>query len=294
MALVSSSDLAALESAVEGALRSGDDAALRVLGYGEISLVLGWPAAAPVVACKRLPVFPSRERFESYAEAVTDCIAELRKAGVDVVETEIHSVERADGIAAYAVQPVYPASTLGVNVLAAADPKEGHAMVGAIIDTMAATIGPRLALDSQLSNWVWDAGRLRYLDITTPLFWSEDGTSRFDADLQLRALPWALRGGLRRFVVPGLLDRYRNLRLTYADLCGNLFKERLEAWIPAFLEAANPHVDPPITPEEVAKFYRSDARLWEILLRVRRLDRAWQRRVRRRPYQFLLPKKIER
>ena len=32
----------------------------------------------------------------------------------------------------------------------------------------------------------------------------------------------------------------------------------------------------------------------ELLQRLRRLDRAWQRRVRRRVYPFLLPGRIER
>ena len=42
------------------------------------------------------------------------------------------------------------------------------------------------------------------------------------------------------------------------------------------------------------RVYASDARLWEVLLRLRRLDRAWQRRVRRREYPFLLPGRIDR
>jgi hypothetical protein len=44
----------------------------------------------------------------------------------------------------------------------------------------------------------------------------------------------------------------------------------------------------------VRRYYRSDARLWGVLLRIRRLDRAWQRHVRRRSYPFLLPQRIER
>ena len=49
-----------------------------------------------------------------------------------------------------------------------------------------------------------------------------------------------------------------------------------------------------ISEEEVRRYYRSDARLWEALLRLRRLDRAWCRHVRRRTYPFLLPAKVER
>jgi len=44
----------------------------------------------------------------------------------------------------------------------------------------------------------------------------------------------------------------------------------------------------------VRRYYRSDARLWELMLRLRRADRWWQRRIRRRTYPFLLPGHIER
>ena len=46
--------------------------------------------------------------------------------------------------------------------------------------------------------------------------------------------------------------------------------------------------------EEARAYYRSDARMWEVLLRLRRADRWWQAQVRHRPYPFLLPGRIER
>jgi hypothetical protein len=46
--------------------------------------------------------------------------------------------------------------------------------------------------------------------------------------------------------------------------------------------------------DEVARDYASDARQWELLLRLRRADRWWQQRVRRREYPFLLPGPITR
>ncbi len=53
-------------------------------------------------------------------------------------------------------------------------------------------------------------------------------------------------------------------------------------------------VEPPITSEEAERYYRDDARMWELLQRLRRADRWWQRTVRRRPYPFLLPGRIAR
>jgi hypothetical protein len=34
--------------------------------------------------------------------------------------------------------------------------------------------------------------------------------------------------------------------------------------------------------------------MWALLQRARRVDRAWQRHVRRRPYPFLLPGPVDR
>ena len=45
---------------------------------------------------------------------------------------------------------------------------------------------------------------------------------------------------------------------------------------------------------EVLLGLRADARMWALLQRLRRADRWWQRRVRRRQYPFLLPGEVQR
>jgi hypothetical protein len=155
-------------------------------------------------------------------------------------------------------------------------------------------VTPRLGLDAQLANWVWDERGLTYIDVSTPLIWSQDGRPRLDLELIAQAFPGILRWPLRRFVAPGILDTYRDLRKVFLDVTGNLLKERLDRWLPVFLDRLNRHIDEPLTEEQVRAYYRSDARLWSALLRLRKIDRAWRRRVRRRPYPFLLPGRIER
>jgi hypothetical protein len=289
-------ELRELDRLVEQALARGEEGTLPVLGYGEISLVLAWPRGAPAFACKRLPVFPSRERLETYRGALDDYLEALDAAGVDVVDTELRSVELGGGeVAGYVVQPILPAELVAPAVLARADPAVGHPLVEAVAETAAKVVGPRVGLDAQLANWVWDNGGLVYIDVSTPLIWGADGSPRLDVDLISRAFPWVMRGPLRRFVAPGILDTYRDLRKVYFDLCGNLIKERLEPWLPAFVEQANRHLGAdPLSIADVQRYYRSDRRLWAALLRIRRLDRSWQHHVRRRPYPFLLPKDTER
>jgi hypothetical protein len=284
-----------LDRHVDRALAAGDESSLPLLGFGEISLVLAWPAESPRLACKRLPLFPTRARLDAYRRTLDAYLEALRGAGVRAVETELVPVARDDGlVAGYVIQPMLPADTLAPEILRGEQPAAGHPLVAAVVDVTADVVGPTVGLDAQLANWTWDESGLTYLDVSTPLLWSEDGRPLLDLELLSRAIPWALRGALRRFLVPGIVETYRDLRKVYLDLCGNLIKERLDPWLPAFLECVNRHLDRPLTATDVRRYYRSDARLWAMLLRIRRVDRAWQLRVRHRAYPFLLPERIER
>jgi hypothetical protein len=287
-----------LDRLVEEALRRGEEETLPILGYGEISLVLAWPPPSrgeQRFACKRLPTFPSRERFERYRATLADYVEALEQRGIGVVPTEFRAVEqRRETIAGYVVQPILPADRLGPAVLRDATEAQAQPLIDAVASTAAGAVGPRLGLDAQLSNWVWEGERLTYIDVSTPLIWGPDDRCRLDLEVLVRPFPPPLRWPLRRFVADGIADGYRNLRGVYFDLCGNLIKERLDSWLPTFLEAANRHLDTPLTRAEIERYYRADRRRWAVLLRLRRLDRAWQRRIRRRTYPYLLPGEIER
>lgn len=297
--LLDADALAAVERTVGAALARGDDSELSVLGYGEISLVLGWPGDRPTVAVKRLPVFTDRQRAEAYGELVDEYVATLRTHGVDVVRSEFRVVELEDGRAAgYVVQPVLPATCLAPAVLRAGSDDDRRALVTSVVDTIAGVVDGAVGLDGQLSNWTFDGSpprpALGYLDVTTPLLRDAEGRSRLDVALLLSPLPPVLRPAVRRFVVPELLARFHDRRGVLLDLAGNLLKERLGDHLDLVLDAANAVVDPPIERHEVERWYRSDARTWELLLRLRRADRWWQRHVRRRTYPYLLPGPIER
>ena len=293
---LSEDELQRLDAEVESALDQADESRLLVLGGGEISLVLGWPPADPAFACKRLPVFPTRDRFDAYRRTLLDYLDALRERGVDVVETELSPIEREDGtVAGYAVQPVLPAKTLAPAVLAAGD-AGGRAPYGRC------GRGDRLCGDRAPAGNRCAALQLDLGEGAPPLPRRHDpddlGGGR---EPPARPRPSCSRPFLRSRAGQsgvswrrGILDGYRHRRGVANDLLGNLIKERLNAWIPAFLEPVNRSLDPPISEQAVRSYYRSDARLWEWLLRIRRLDRAWQRHVRRRPYRFLLPHRVAR
>lgn len=292
--MIAPAELADLHAAVEAALERGDEGTLTVVGWGEISLGVGWPGERPQIVAKRLPRFPDRAAFERYRELIDEYVAVLRERGIDVVETELRGVDEAGGtVVGYGVQPILPAERLGPVVLAAAEPAEGHPLVEAICAHVAATVSDRVGLDAQLSNWAWIDGSARYFDVTTPLLKDAAGSTRLDSELLLAAYPWVSRPALRRFVVPTVIARYHDRRSVLRDVAANLIKERLEPWIEPLITASVPYLDEPLDPGEIRRDYRSDARMWEWVQRVRRGDRRWHR-LRGRTYPFLIPGQIER
>ncbi len=284
--------LADVEEAVQRALASGHDHDLRVLGHGEISLVIGWPADRPTLACKRLPLFPSQESADRYADLFARYLQQLERGGVQLLPSTFRTLAaQPDGrCAGYVVQPVLPEETLGPEVLRRTDPDPDHPLLASVVSSVQAVVDARTGLDAQISNWALADGAVSYFDVTTPILVDDDGRLALDVTVLTATVPWVIRGAVERFVAPPIATAYCDPRTVLLDLVANLHKERLDAWVPAFLEAVNPAVSPPITAEEARKYYRSNARLWEVMLRLRRADRWWQRHVRRRTYPFLLPR----
>ncbi len=110
----------------------------------------------------------------------------------------------------------------------------------------------------------------------------------------MTSLPAVFRPVVRRFLLDSILDPYYSPRRAALDLSGNLQKEGLGEHVAAVVAIANDRLGTDLTVDEVRSHYRSDARMWALLQRARRVDRAWQRHVRRRPYPFLLPGPVDR
>ena len=296
--MIDDADLLELEHAVEHALRSGDVSGLRLLGEGEISLVLGAGVdpggTGPAWACKRLPPFPTGTAADRYAATIDRYVAELTRRGIDVLDTHVRRVERADGIVVlYCVQPVLPATSLAV-ALVRDEPGRAPALIVDIVEAVLTVTDRSIGLDAQLSNWAIVEDRLTYFDITTPLSRSADGAPELDTEIFLASLPWVLRAPVRRFVLPDILARYHDPRSAILDLASNLIKEGLDELVPAVLASAAERVAPALTEDEIRKDRRNDARTWAALQWVRRVDRVWQRHIRRRTYPFLLPTRSSR
>jgi len=296
---LSTEALEALEAKAAAAVSRGAAGDLEILGYGEISIVLRCRTADGDFACKRLPPFDTEQEYDAYRDLLDEYLKQLEEAGTAPVPTAVRRLAAGDqgaGFPVYCVQPVLDPATLGPRLLAEAPIAEGLAFFGRVIDALRACIGPALGLDAQLSNWALSGDDLVYLDVATPLMRDEAGNERLDTALFAASLPWALRGPVRWWMLDDILGKYYDLRRAVVDLLGNLIKEGLGERIPSFAALANVRCgfDKPIGLREIERYYAGDARMWGALQALRRADRWWQRRVRRRDYPFLLPEGIVR
>jgi Family of unknown function (DUF6206) len=282
-------DIEEVDRVIEEAVRVGGPGSLRVLGYGEISLVVGWPCERPGFAVKRLPPFRGRGQLDRYVDLVERYVVALRGRGVEVVPTELRAVQTGrGGPRAYLVQPFVPRERLLNVLLRDARPGVGAGLLDGLAERVARVVDDGLGLDAQASNWAVEDGGLACLDVSTPLMRSRSGRHELDLSLFLSVYPWALRAVLVP-VAHSVMAQYHDPRAVLLDVASNLVKERLERWLPAFLESASVRVSPPIDEREVRRYFARDRQLWLLMQRLRRGDRAWQRRVRRRAYPFLLP-----
>ena len=282
--------LGRLEADVEASLSGNSGISLDVLGYGEISTVLRAEGLDGPVAAKRLPAMTG-EQLSAYKEILARYLEDLRARGVRPVDSAVFSVG-SDPYTPYCVQPLLP--LLLVDELRTADSETVEYRVEQLVGIVVGAVDGWLGLDGQISNWAVDGDELLYVDVTTPLLRDASGKDQLDTDLFIASLPWALQGTVRRFLLDEILSHYYDPRAVLLDMAGNLVKERLTQVIEPLLKATNQVVSPPITTDEAMKYYRTDARMWDLLQRLRQADRWWQKTARHRMYPFLLPGEIER
>ncbi len=293
----SEEELAAFEHRVSSALNEGREYEIPVLGYGEVSTVLRMDAAAGPLACKRIPRLPSRKAADKYAGLIGLYIERLGQRGIRVVPTELAIVESQDrSFSLYCIQPVLPPGSLGPDYFATLELDETVEATRRIFELMNKSVDATIAPDGQLSNWSFIEGDIFYLDIGSPFLRDERGNSLLDWGHQISALPPLIRPLVRGKLLHDIIDNYHSLRGQIVDFLGNLTKERLERLTPALMELANCEFsfDPPITRAEVDSYYHKDARTYALMQSLRRADRCWQRKVRRRSYPYFLAPKVDR
>ena len=282
-------DVERLDAAVEGSIRAGTARGLRVLGYGELTLVIGWPTQEPVVAVKRLPPFTSAARLRAYRDLLERYVEVLRNRGVTVLGTEIRSHAGQGGtVRAYIVQPLVPRERHLNLILRTADDARVRELVELVVECVHRCTDEFVGFDAQAANWWVEDDDLGYFDVSTPMLRDREGRELLDVSLFLSVYPWLTRPALAR-IAPGVMAQFHDPRTVLLDFASNLHKEGLDRCVPALLEAANRRLERPLTADDVRRYFRQDKLLWALMQRLRLGDRFWQRHVRRRPYPLLLP-----
>lgn len=285
--LLSTEELSALEAIVVDSLARRDDASLNVLGYGEVSVALGWPVDEPRWVCKRTPPF-TLAQFQAYESLVTEYLDRVEASGLSVADTAIVPLDRGDRVVAYLVQSKLDSSTLGHEVLGSAQPDPDHPLLVALTEALD-VVTPTLSIDAQVANFGWDGSSLTLVDVGTPFLWDDEGALRFDMAPFVRMLPAPTRWLAQRELTK-LVSRWNDPRRVGIDVVANLYRVGLPQWVDAAIVALNRRFDgtSAITVEEARALYDEDVKIWPRLKKVQAAERWWQTTVRRNPYDWFI------
>jgi hypothetical protein len=281
-------ELGRLEQDVYRQLRAPHEAHLKLLGSGEFTIAVAHPREAPRWACKRMPPASkdAADRFKAAIERYTD---RLRSANVRVVPTSMRVIAASTGgYALYLCQPVLPAHTLLPNILRERTPSEHDVVLVSMFEAIKRATSPTLGVDGQAANWAWVDGEPWDFDISTPMLRGPDLSSELDLSLLVQPYPGFVRPFLRRWVGPPLIERVHDLRMSLIDAAAMLAKDKLCNWLPASAAAINRLVKEPVSVAELEKYYASEASLWVLGYRMKRLERRlkW---LSGKTYQYLIP-----
>ena len=279
-----------------------------ILGYGEISSIFQIGGMSDI-AFKRMPLFHSNSSAETYITQYREYCRLLQEAGLTlpVDGTEVVEIPGRP-VVLYIGQRLLPPERFGHRLIHTLDREKTETLIKKVAGDIAkiwaynrnARPGVELAIDGQISNWVWPdedpQTPLLYVDTSTPLF-RKDGEIQLDPELFLQSAPHFLRWIIRWLFLEDVMIRYFDARKVYTDLAANLFKEQRPDLIPAALKAVNRHLprdSAPLTAGEVEKYYKEDKTIWKVFLAFRRFDRWLKAGILRRRYEFVLPGRIKR
>lgn len=274
-----------------------------LIGFGEISAIFTLKTC-PGVVFKRMPMFNEVSQANKYLHTYHDYCTGLKQAGLQLPADNFVVVEKSERLTVvYFAQQQYSQENIANKLIHTLSKDRLHHLVQKIITAIYGVWNfnrqhknnLELALDAQLSNWVYNSAtdELVYLDTSTPLF-KRHGVEQLDPELLLTSAPGFGRAIIRKFFLQGVMERYYSERAVNIDLAANLYKEQRPDLIPLFLEEINRRTASAITAKELAAYYREDKFIWQLFLALRKMDRWLHRYVYHQPYQFILPGQIKR
>ena len=294
---------------------------IKVLGFGEISLVFEILNDPEHLAYKRIPIFDSEEQVKRHIWAYNAyCRILDEKVGLNLPPYDVAWFKDDNGtIQFYCIQKKISVDSVGNKIIHQITDDEIYILVALILREMKkvwnySRENPKidLGLDGQISNFAvinYDAKnpkidlntKLYYFDTSTPMV-RINGAEAMEAVLFLKSAPSFLRWLLKALFLGETVGRYYDWRKVAIDLIANFYKEQKPELIPNLIKLVNkfyieeaPEFNiTPITLDEVNKYYKSDKNMWEIFQSVRRFDRYLKTKIFKKKYEFYLPGKIER
>lgn len=297
------------------------DVPIKILGYGEISLVFEILDDPEHLAYKRIPIFDNEKQVERHIWAYNEYNRLLNKeVGLNLPDYDTTWFRnKKERIQFYCVQEKIDSESIGNKVIHQLDAQGIETLILLVLEEMKKvwqysrnSSQIDLGLDGQISNFAVEGfdpshpmispqSKLIYLDTSTPMF-RVDGEEAMEAVLFLKSAPSFLRWLLKALFLDETVSRYYDWRKVAIDLIANFFKEQLPEFIPGLIEVVNAYFREeakefeiePLTFEELEKYYKSDKSMWKIFQGVRKFDRWLKTKIFRKKYEFYLPEKIKR
>ncbi len=293
---------------------------IKILGYGEISLVFEIVGDPQKIAYKRIPIFDTEKQVKRHVWAYNEYNKLLKEAGLNLPDYDVaYFIDDDKEIQFYCVQEKLNPDSVCNKVMHQISNQEINTLVLLIMREMRKVWSYSLknkkidlGLDGQISNFCvknYDPNNLKitkdtkllYIDTSTPMF-RIYGNEAMDAVLLLKSAPSFLRGILKALFLKETVGRYYDLRKVTIDLIANFIKEQKSELVPGltrllnkfFKEEASDFDIAPLTLKEIQKYYKSDAQMWDIFQSVRKFDRYLKTKVFKKRYNFYLPGEIKR
>lgn len=294
---------------------------LKILGYGEITLVFEIINDEQNYAYKRLPIFETPEQANKHKHIFLEYNRLLNEEiDIKTPPLEVLWFEDDDGkIIFYAVQEKILPASVGNKVIHQVGIKDTEILILKALREMKKVWSFNkenknydVGLDGQISNFavvnynpekpkVDESSELIYID-TVPPFYRKYGVEAMEIALLTKSMPKFIRGLLKAIFLQDLIDRYYDWRLVSEDLIANFFKEQKPELIPElinvvnnfFEEEANEFNINPFNLEEIQKYYKFDKFIWALYQRMRLFDRFIKIKLLKKKYDYYLPGKIER
>ncbi len=313
--------LAEFERTIDTAHPERNKIPIKVLGYGEISIVFEITGDKHPVAYKRLPIFDDEVQVTRHVNAYKGYTRLLRdEIGIPVPWSDTAWFPSEDGrvIVLYCMQTKLDPRSIGNHVIHDVDEPSLKVLVWSVMRELKKIWAfnkrqskVQIGIDGQVSNWsvanydpaspvIGPNEALSYIDTSTPMY-RVDGEEAMDATLFLKSAPGLMRGTLMGMLYE-VVNRYYDWRLVANDFIANFYKEQLPGSVPAVVATVNDFFATEasefgieaFTVDEIKRYYKRDKQIWVIFQNLRRLDRFVKTKLLRKPYDFYLPGKIKR